>query len=170
MFELIDRLLSDLELTVCETVDVPSRPESNAQVPKTIANGPAANVLNSKLDGRQIWSHQAKALEDLCAGRNVVISTGTASGKSLIFQIYALHCLLTDPDCKILVFYPLRALINDQLVSWRELAESAGLGPEAVELIYGGVPMSERESIIERSRIVLTDAGCVPGMANENSG
>ena len=102
--------------------------------------------------------HQAKALEDLCTGRNVVISTGTASGKSLIFQIYALHCLLTDPDCKILVFYPLRALINDQLVSWRELAESAGLGPEAVELIYGGVSgvsMSERESIIERSRIVL---------------
>ena len=85
----------------------------------------------------------------------MVISTGTASGKSLIFQLYALHCLLTDPDTKVLVFYPLRALTNDQLASWQRLAESAGLEPQSVGRIYGGVAMDEREQIMERSRVVL---------------
>ena len=107
------------------------------------------------MTGGQVWTHQADALAHLCSRRNVVVSTGTASGKSLIFQIYALHHLLTDPDSKVLVFYPLRALTNDQLVSWRRLAETAGLDQEVVARIYGGVPMSEREQIMERSRIVL---------------
>ena len=107
------------------------------------------------MTGGQVWTHQADALAHLCSRRNVVVSTGTAFGKSLIFQIYALHHLLTDPDGKVLVFYPLRALTNDQLVSWRRLAETAGLDQEVVARIYGGVPMSEREQIMERSRIVL---------------
>ena len=130
-------------------------PKSGGQVPQTIAEGPAFNVLNDMIPSGEVWTHQAEALKHLCDGRNVVVSTGTASGKSLIFQIYALHHLLTDPDSRVLVFYPLRALTNDQLVSWQKLAESAGLEPEAVGRIYGGVPMNEREQIIGRSRIVL---------------
>ena len=155
MFELIDQLLAKLNLRVCESVDVPARTESRGQVPKAIADGPAFSVLNDMIPGGQVWTHQAEALKHLCDGRNVVVSTGTASGKSLIFQIYALHHLLTDPDSKVLVFYPLRALTNDQLVSWQKLAESAGLEPETVGRIYGGVSMNEREQIIGRSRIVL---------------
>ena len=155
MFELVDQLLTDLKLNVRERVDIPPRAECRTEVPKAITHGPASSALNAKIPSGQVWKHQAETWEHLFAGRNVVISTGTASGKSLIFQIYALHCLLTDPDCKILVFYPLRALINDQLLSWRELAKTAGLESGAVELIYGGVSMDERESIMERSRIVL---------------
>ena len=157
IFESVDQLISDLGLRVCESVDVPGQPESHAGLPKAIAEGPAAQVLSDiRPDGR-IWKHQAQALRYLCEGHNVVISTGTASGKSLIFQLYALHRLLTDPDSKVLVFYPLRALTNDQLVGWRRLAELAGLQSEAVGRIYGGsgVAISEREQIIERSRVVL---------------
>lgn len=84
-----------------------------------------------------------------------MVSTGTASGKSLIFQTYALHLLLTDPGSKVLVFYPLRALTNDQLNSWRRLVKTAGLEQNSVGLIYGGVPMAEGEQTLERSRIVL---------------
>ena len=155
MFELIDQLLANLNLRVCESVDVPARSESRGRVPKAIADGPAFSVLNDMIPGGQVWTHQAEALRHLCDRRNVVVSTGTASGKSLVFQIYALHNLLTNPDSKVLVFYPLRALANDQLVSWTRLAVSAGLEPEAVGRIYGGVPMNEREQIVERSRIVL---------------
>ena len=135
MFELIDQLLAGQSRRVCESVDVPARPESHAPVPRAIADGPAASVLNT-MTGGQVWTHQADALTHLCARRNVVVSTGTASGKSLIFQIYTLHHLLTDPDSKVLVFYPLRALTNDQLVSWLRLAETAGLNQEVVARIY----------------------------------
>ncbi len=155
IFELVAKLLTDLNLSVREWIDVTPRLERHKDVPKAIADGPIANVLTAIIPGGQVWAHQAEALEHLCAGRNIVISTGTASGKSLIFQTYALHCLQTDPDSKVLVLYPLRALTNDQSVRWQELAKSAGLEFGAVGRIYGGVSMEERESIIERSRIVL---------------
>ena len=156
IFESVDQLISDLDLRVCESVNVPGRPESHAALPKAIAEGPAVQVLYDMRPDGQIWKHQAQALKYLCGGKNVVISTGTASGKSLIFQLYALHRLLTVPDSRVLVFYPLRALTNDQLVGWRRLAESAGLQSEAVGRVYGrGVPIREREQIMERSRVVL---------------
>ena len=155
MFEDIDQLITDLDLKVCELIDVPARPESRAGVPKAISDGPTASILNDMSADGQIWKHQVRALEHLCAGQNVVISTGTASRKSLIFQLYSLHRLLAEPDSKVLVFYPLRALANDQLVSWQNLAESAKLGTDAVGRIYGGVDIRERERIIEHSRVVL---------------
>ena len=66
-----------------------------------------------------------------------------------------MHHLLTDPHSKVLVFYPLRALTNDQLVSWRKLVDTAGLPRDVVAPIYGGIAMNEREHILESARIVL---------------
>ena len=155
MIEVIDRLVSDLSLNVCESIPIPASAERRSLVPNTISSGPAANVLASVSSDSTLWSHQSLALEHLCAGDNVVVATGTASGKSLIFQIYALHRLLTEPNSKVLVFYPLRALTSDQLISWRRVAEAAGLRPEDVDLIYGGIPTEQREQILERARVVL---------------
>ena len=155
MFEQIDQFLADLNIRVCESVDVAARPESRRQAPRAIADGPAFRILNHTIPSGQVWTHQAEALRHLCARRDVVVSTGTASGKSLIFQIYALHHLLTDPHSKVLVFYPLRALVNDQLVSWRKLVDTAGLPRDVVAPIYGGIAMNEREHILESARIVL---------------
>ncbi len=155
MLDAIDRVITDLGFNILDTVEVPERAETRAPVPKRIADGPAYPVISKTIPGGQIWKHQAQAWRDLTSGKNVVVSTGTASGKSLIFQTYALHLLLTDPGSKVLVFYPLRALSNDQLNSWQRLAKTSGLEQNSVGLIYGGVPMAEREQIIERSRIVL---------------
>ena len=155
MFETIDKLITDLQLRLCESVDIQARSENFARVPKAIADGPVSAMLAEAIPGGRVWKHQATALRHLCGGRNVVVSTGTASGKSLIFQLYALHRLLTDHESKVLVFYPLIALTNDQLDSWQKIAKSAGLKPDAVGRIYGGVSMSEREQILERSRVVL---------------
>ena len=155
MLDAIDRVIADLGFNILDAVEVPERPETRAPVPKRIADGPAYPVISKTIPGGQVWKHQAQALRDLSSGGNVVVSTGTASGKSLIFQTYALHLLLTDPGSKVLVFYPLRALTNDQLISWQRLAETAGLRRESVGRIYGGVPMAEGEQTLERSRIVL---------------
>src|ERR1700749_644422 len=61
------------------------------------------------------WSHQAHAAELAHAGRHVVVSTGTASGKSLAYQIPVLHALATDPRARVLYLSPTKALGHDQL-------------------------------------------------------
>ncbi|WAJ44889.1 DEAD/DEAH box helicase [Mycobacterium sp. Aquia_216] len=61
------------------------------------------------------WSHQAQAAELAHAGRHVVISTGTASGKSLAYQLPVLNALATDPLARVLYLSPTKALGHDQL-------------------------------------------------------
>lgn len=61
------------------------------------------------------WSHQAEAAELAWAGRHVVVSTGTASGKSLAYQLPVLNALTTDPRARVLYLSPTKALGHDQL-------------------------------------------------------
>lgn len=154
VFDEIAQMLNGLGLNVCEAVDVPSRPEVRVAVPKEIADGPVGRVLTSVTPDGRVWRHQAQALMHLCAGHNTVISTGTASGKSLIFQLYALHRLHTEPESKILAFYPLRALANDQFNGWVRMANLLGMY-ERVGRIDGSVALNSRNGILERCRIIL---------------
>ncbi len=64
---------------------------------------------------REPWSHQARAAELAYAGRHVVVSTGTASGKSLAYQLPVLNALATDPLARVLYLSPTKALGYDQL-------------------------------------------------------
>ncbi|MGV7637209.1 DEAD/DEAH box helicase, partial [Mycobacterium kansasii] len=60
------------------------------------------------------WRHQAEAAEHARAGRHVVISTGTASGKSLAYQLPVLAALAEDPRATVLYLSPTKALGTDQ--------------------------------------------------------
>ena len=61
------------------------------------------------------WEHQVAAAELAHAGRHVVLATGTASGKSLAYQLPALSALLADPKARVLYLAPTKALAHDQL-------------------------------------------------------
>src|SRR5262249_11747986 len=84
---------------------------------KTIA------TIQRRLGGRALYKHQLDALNMLFAGQNVVIATGTSSGKTLCYQIPILEDLLRDPSpgLRAIIIYPLNALVNDQLRAWEEL-------------------------------------------------
>ena len=155
MLDEIRSLFADLGRDVCDVVEVAPRTEVRSRLPMSILSGPAAGVVNSEYPDGTVWAHQAKALEILGDGDNLVMSTGTASGKSLVFQLFALHKLIGAQENRVLVLYPLRALANDQEISWKNLARKAGLGASAVDRIYGGVSMEERERIVNQARIVL---------------
>ena len=73
--------------------------------------------MNDEKLGGRLWLHQARAMKIAAEWRNLVISTGTASGKSLIFQSAAFRMLDKDDDAAVVVFYPLKAHSNDQLIS-----------------------------------------------------
>ena len=102
-----------------------------------------------------LWRHQALALEAFSSGDNVVLSTGTASGKSLVFQAATIKTLEADDEAKVLVFYPLKPLAADQDVSWRRALNRAGLPERWVGSVTGDVLPTDRKVILEQARIVI---------------
>ncbi|OBJ04336.1 DEAD/DEAH box helicase [Mycobacterium alsense] len=108
------------------------------------------------------WSHQAAAAELAHAGRHVVISTGTASGKSLAYQLPALHALATDPRARVLYLSPTKALGHDQLRAAHALTAAVprlrepgfAVGPTAFD---GDSPAEVRRFARERSRWLFSN-------------
>ncbi len=83
----------------------------------------AVRAIKEKLQGRGLYKHQTDALRLVLAGENVVVATGTSSGKTLCFQLPILDALLRDPSpgLRAVIIYPLNALVNDQLDEWERL-------------------------------------------------
>jgi len=75
------------------------------------------------MGGRPLYKHQSDALQRVLAGQNVVVATGTSSGKTRCFQLPILDDLIRDasPGLRAIIIYPLNALVNDQLQDWERL-------------------------------------------------
>jgi DEAD/DEAH box helicase domain-containing protein len=99
-----------------------------------------------------LWSHQADALE--CARRgHTIVTTGTASGKSLAFNLPVLDTLASDPAARAFYLYPTKALAQDQA---RKLSQLGGRFLR--HAIYDGdTPREERRAIRQRSNLILTN-------------
>ncbi len=110
------------------------------------------------LDARRIrlYSHQCEAVEALRAGRNVILCTPTASGKTLGFDLPVFETLERDRQATALFVYPTKALSNDQLKVFKEMERATGIRADAA--VYDGdTPVSRRGRIREISRIILTN-------------
>ncbi|MGH2704198.1 MAG: DEAD/DEAH box helicase [Actinomycetota bacterium] len=104
-----------------------------------------------------LWTHQAAALASARAGHHTAVSTGTASGKSLCFNLPVIERILTDPRTRALYLYPTKALAQDQLRAIRALAI-----PEASAATYDGdTPQDERPFVRRYARIVLSNPDMV---------
>ncbi len=100
-----------------------------------------------------LYAHQAAAYEAAFAGPTIV-TTGTASGKSLCFNLPALNVLLSDPKARALYLYPTKALAQDQARALHAL----GLGKALRPAIYDGdTPRQERAAIRRSANLVLTN-------------
>jgi DEAD/DEAH box helicase domain-containing protein len=100
-----------------------------------------------------LYAHQAEALHQAFDGPTIV-TTGTASGKSLCFQLPTLEVLTSDPGARALFIYPTKALAQDQA---RSLARF-GLHKQIRPAIYDGdTPRQERSAIRKRSNLVITN-------------
>ena len=109
-----------------------------------------------------LYSHQAEALNAILAGRNVIIATPSASGKTLCYHLATLDALLHDKDSRALYIFPTKALAQDQLRSLKQILSGAKdlpqlLLPGAVATFDGDTPQNERASIRKQARIVLTN-------------
>src|SRR6202521_696961 len=105
---------------------------------------------------RQLYTHQAAAAEAVHAGKNVVIVTPTASGKTLCYNLPVLDAILTNDDTRALYLFPTKALAQDQLAELHDLngrLENRG----GVFTYDGDTPTDARKAIREKSHVVLTN-------------
>jgi DEAD/DEAH box helicase domain-containing protein len=105
----------------------PARPAAFQPLPADIH--PAIGAAFAKLGYGQLFSHQAQAWETLKAGHNIAVVTGTASGKTLCYNLPVLDALLRDQNARALYLFPTKALAYDQkneLETWMQAITGRG--------------------------------------------
>ncbi|NMO92206.1 DEAD/DEAH box helicase [Actinomycetospora sp. TBRC 11914] len=115
--------------------------------------------LRARLDERGVpgpWEHQAAAADHAWAGRHVVVSTGTASGKSLAYQLPVVAALAAEPGATALYLSPTKALGADQLRTARALDPGGPTGLRASSY-DGDTPLAERDAVRRTARWVFTN-------------
>ena len=156
MFGALNRILNSGCYTIIEDFELSPREARYSEVPQFLYNSQVGvHVENIVQKSGGLWNHQSVASEKIGKGDNVVISTGTASGKSLIFRSAAFNRALINPEERTLVFYPLKALAADQLIGWQDAARLLQLPDELIGKIDGAVRIDKREEILKSARIMI---------------
>ncbi|TET74302.1 MAG: DEAD/DEAH box helicase [Dehalococcoidia bacterium] len=124
---------------------------------------PLHPALHASLESNRLlplYSHQASAINAVRAGRNVMVVTPAASGKTLCYNIPVLDTILTHRGSRALYLFPTKALAQDQLRSLKELT-----APQRIKLNYatfdGDTPQWERTEIKRSAEIVLSNPDMV---------
>lgn len=104
----------------------------------------------------QLYSHQASTAELVRDGKNVVVVTPTASGKTLCYNLPVLNAVLENPDTRALYLFPTKALAQDQLAELQDLSKRLD-DSFGVFTYDGDTPSDARKAIRERGHIVLSN-------------
>jgi DEAD/DEAH box helicase domain-containing protein len=108
-------------------------------------------LIRVGIDG--LYSHQAEALA-AAADRPVIVTTGTASGKSLCFHLPMLDTLVRDPKARALYLYPTKALAQDQARAINALGLTGRIRPAIYD---GDTPIDARTQIRRQANVILTN-------------
>ncbi|HTI42890.1 MAG TPA: DEAD/DEAH box helicase [Vicinamibacterales bacterium] len=112
----------------------------------------------------QLYTHQAAAVEHALAGRNVVVTTPTASGKTLCYNAPVLTSILKDPSARALYLFPTKALAQDQLAELHDLADRLSHLSELEIGVFtydGDTPQDARRAVRGRAHVVLSNPDMV---------
>jgi DEAD/DEAH box helicase domain-containing protein len=128
---------------------------------------PSLQACLESLGISALYSHQTKALNIVQAGKNVIIATPSASGKTLCYHLATLDALVHDKESRALCLFPTKALAQDQLRSLKQIlgllpsptskGRSEAVSSEAVATFDGDTPQDERADIRRQARVVLTN-------------
>jgi DEAD/DEAH box helicase domain-containing protein len=141
---------------------LPAVPAEYAPFPDSIDARVAAAYRARGIE--QPYTHQAEAIAHAVAGRNVVVITPTASGKTLCYNAPVLDAILRDPSSRALYLFPTKALAQDQLTELHQMAELAGAegGGEIGVFTYDGdTPQDARRAIRGKAHVVLSNPDMV---------
>jgi DEAD/DEAH box helicase domain-containing protein len=145
---------------------IPARPASYADYP--VGLDPRLVAALRQVGVSPLYTHQAEAVEAALAGENVVVVTGTASGKTLCYNLPVLQTLLADPEARALYLFPTKALAQDQHAALNQFLDVMGAQEQVPVRTYDGdTTRSQRAGVREGARILLTNpdmlhAGILP--------
>jgi len=149
----IEKFLQENGWSIVDQLTIPPREAGLSEFDDFGLSTAALQTLQ-KMYPKGIYSHQKTALQSIMTGDNVCLTTGTASGKSLVFYAAALEHLVRNPSARIIAIYPLKALGKEQEERWIQFMRTAGLKVN-VGRIDGQVPMMSRLPLIKNSQILI---------------
>src|SRR5580700_2830821 len=133
---------------------IPARAAKFAPMPGWVRPELAAAYRCKGIQG--LYSHQGAAAELARAGKDFVVVTPTASGKTLCYNLPVLNAILQDPDTRALYLFPTKALAQDQLAELQDLATRLD-DCFGVFTYDGDTPSDARKAIRERGHVILTN-------------
>jgi DEAD/DEAH box helicase domain-containing protein len=142
----------------------PARDGEFSELPESLA--PTLRNALIKRGIQKLYLHQADTLSHADNGRNVVVVTPTASGKTLCYNLPVLNRLIADPGARAMYLFPTKALAEDQLQEFQSAVDA--MGSDLRAFTYDGdTPQDARRAIRERANVVLTNpdmlhAGILP--------
>ena len=159
MGKLIEKFLRDIKRMssykqqITHVEIIPQKDASFGELQK-----PLPPTIQSYLNQNNIrfYSHQASAINLIRQGKNVIIVTPTASGKTLAFNVPVIEELSQNQNSTALYLYPTKALTNDQLKVLREMQNETHI-KLAPNVYDGDTPQHQRAGIRENSKIILTN-------------
>jgi len=160
-YKALDEVLSNFQDRIIGEKSINSRNAVFEPVPARCH--PAIKKGLATLGIKQLYSHQAMMFSEVDKGKNVIITTGTSSGKSLAFYLPVLQRIIEDSRVRALFVYPTKALAQDQKANLEKILQAVKCTPEITVGVYDGdTPPSERKKIREHANIILTN----PDMLN----
>jgi DEAD/DEAH box helicase domain-containing protein len=153
----IDRLVSSryYKDQIIHIEELPPREAVFGTLEKPVSQ--AIQSVLTEMGITNLYSHQVSAIEALRSGRDVVVVTSTASGKTLCYNIPVLETLLDDPSVRALYMFPTKALAQDQL---RGLTRFKNLNPDLPIMAGtydGDTPANMRKKLRDEGTIILTN-------------
>lgn len=146
----------DLEGELVEVRHVPSRPATHAELETPLPDVVADRLAELGLN--RMYRHQARAIDLARKGVNTVVVAGTASGKTLCYQVPIAEAVAADPKATAMCLYPTKALAQDQARSFERLA-MPGISASTYD---GDTAPDDRAAARRSANVILTN----PDMAH----
>jgi len=140
---------------ICHAADLPPRQADFGHL-----ENPLSPVLEDCLKRRglgHLYCHQTKAVDLARCGKNVMVATSSASGKSLCYNIAVMEAIIADTAGTAIYLFPTKALAQDQMGKLTSCFVPDILKNEHVATYDGDTPQAERAHIRRRARIILTN-------------
>jgi DEAD/DEAH box helicase domain-containing protein len=132
------------------------QPASDGRFADLPAVEPALKLMLEQRGIQRLYTHQAESFALTAAGKNVVVVTPTASGKTLCYNLPVLNRLIAEPGARAMYLFPTKALAEDQLHEFQAAVDA--MGSEIRAFTYDGdTPQDARKAIRERANVVLTN-------------
>jgi DEAD/DEAH box helicase domain-containing protein len=150
----IDQLRTEEAANIRAVIEVPEKAARYSAMPTTLA--PELQRALAERGINQLYTHQHEAYASYTQEKDFVVTTPTASGKTLCYLLPILQAKIKNPNGKHLFMFPTKALAQDQLAAYRGYAESLGKSWN-VNTFDGDTPEEERRAVRKAGDFILTN-------------